>query len=125
MIQTAATEATRNRPSQITYGSGNLQLNLALRARAVGGSSLELDGALVHRRSGGLGKVPAYLLRGSRILDEAETDERGVFRMRSGLKEGLRICLVLKDDRLVELELGHRRRGAQESWEVQPTPRSA
>ena len=125
MIQTAATEATRNRPSQITYGSGNLQLSLALRPRAVGGPSLELDGALVDRRNGGLGKVPAYLLRGSRILDESVTDERGVFKMRSGLKEGLRLCLVLGDDRMVELELGHQRRGARETWEFRPTGRSS
>ena len=123
MIRTEAQRETRTRASQVTYGSGNLQLSLALRPRAVG-PSLEVDGSLTDRFSGSLIKVPAYLLRGSRILDEAETDENGVFRMRSGIKEGLRICLVLEDGRMVELELGHHRNGRKESWEVHPTPRS-
>lgn len=124
MIRTEMNPTSRARPSLITYGSGSLELNLALRPRAVG-TSLELDGALVDRESGGLRDVPAYLLRGTRILDEAQTDERGVFHMRAGLKEGLRICLVLKDDRMVELELGHRRNGRQESWDLRPTSRSS
>ncbi len=113
MIQTEMDPTSKARSSLITYGSGSLELNLALRPRAVG-PSLELAGALVDRESGGLRDVPAYLLRGSRILDEAQTDEKGVFHLRTGLKEGLRICLLLNDDRMVELELGHRRSGRQE-----------
>ena len=124
MIRTEASAETRTRASQVTYGSGTLQLRLALRPRAIG-PSLEVDGALRDRLSGSLIKVPAYLLRGSRILAEAETDESGAFHMRTGLKEGLRICLILDDDRMVELELGHQRRGRQETWEVRPTARSA
>ncbi len=124
MIQTEGRQETKAQPSQITYGTGSLEVSLALRPRAVG-ASLEVNGALIDRANGGLTNVPAYLLRGSRILDEAETDERGVFRMTSGLKEGLRLCLVLEDDRLVELELGHTRSGRQESWAVRPTSRSA
>ena len=124
MIQTAAKSESRARPSQVTYGSGDLQVSLALRPRAVG-ARLEVDGALVDRVNGGMNNVSAYLLRGSRILDEAETDERGVFRMSTGLKEGLRLCLVLEDDRMVELELGHSRSGRHESWAVRPTSRSS
>lgn len=124
MIQTEAKDETRSRVSHITYGCGDVELNLDLRPQVVG-ARLELDGALVDRTNGGLIKVPAYLLRGSRILDEAETDEWGAFRMRSGLKEGLRLCLILADDRMVELELGHRRRGRRETWEATPTSRSA
>ena len=124
MIPTDARRETRSGARQITYGSGDLRLSLALRPRAMG-PSLEVDGALTDRCSGSLFRVPAYLLRGSRILDEAETDEHGVFRMRSGIKEGLRLCLVLEDDRMVELELGHHRNGREESWEAHPTPRSA
>ena len=124
MIQTAVKRDDRARTSRITYGSGNLELNLALRPRALG-PSLEVDGALLDRERGGVTNVPAYLLRGSRILDETQTDERGMFHMISGLKEGLRICLVLKDDRMVELELGHHRDGRQESWDARPSSRSA
>lgn len=124
MIQTEAKDETRDRASHITYGCGDVELSLDLRPRAVG-ASVEVDGALVDRTNGGLIKVPAYLVRGNRILDEAETDERGAFRMRSGLKEGLRICLLLADDRMVELELGHRRCGRRETWEATPTSRSA
>lgn len=128
MIQTEARHESRGTTagaaaSHITYGCGDVELNLDLRPRAVG-ASVEVDGALVDPTNGGLIKVPAYLLRGTCILDQAETDERGTFRMRSGLKEGLRLCLILGDDRMLELELGHRRCGRRETWDATPTSRS-
>jgi hypothetical protein len=109
--------------NRLTYDGGDLELSLELETRAVG-PVVELAGALVDGQGGSMTEIPAYLLRGSRVLDRAETDEHGAFHMTTGLREGLRLCLMLEDDRMVELELGHQRSGRQELWVLRPTDRS-
>ena len=111
------------RASHLVYGSGPLELDLALQPRN-GSGCLEVNGALLDRHNGGLGRVPAYLLSGSRIVDEAMTDRRGSFHMATRAEQELRLCLLLEDDRMLEVELA-RLASPKSSWAMRPTSRSS
>lgn len=103
------------------YLSGKLRIDLALQPRAET-SCLEVSGTLADEHHGCLARVPAYLVAGTEIVDEAMTDRRGSFRLATRERDHLRLCLLLADDRFVELEL---RRGQRIAWAARPSPRSS
>lgn len=88
---------------RLSFAAGDLELELELRADAVG-EGLRLAGELADGRRGPLPEVPAFLLRGGEVVDLRTTDELGSFRLAAASDERLRLCLFPGDDR-VELAL--------------------
>lgn len=103
------------------YRTGSLLLDLALQPRD-DTSCLEVSGTLIDRDKRCLARVPAYLVDGTEIVDEAMTDARGSFRLATRMRDELRLCLLPGDDCFVELEL---RRAGRSGWAALPSPRSS
>ncbi len=86
-----------------SYGGGGIELALLL-PTAAGGGPPQIGGELVDRGRGHLAGVPAMLVRGGEVVDRATTDEVGCFRLTTDGAPA-RLCLLLEDERLLELEL--------------------
>lgn len=108
---------------RLTYGAEGLELGLELQALP-GSDRVSLGGELLHYERGHLAEVPAYLICGEEIVDQATTDPLGSFHLAAEVRQRLRLCLFLEDSRLIELDLDPPTASGGE-WVVKPSERSS
>ena len=92
-----------SRDRHLVYQGDNLAVDLHL--QPAGAESLDVVGQVVSGRRGPMADVPAFLLDGGRIRSQDLSTARGEFSLEGGLGGTLRLCLLMHDDRLIEIEL--------------------
>ncbi len=100
----AAADVAEQPPAGAVRGGKGIHLDLEVRPEP-GTETLVLGGELLHRDHGYLADVPAFLMSGHEIVDQAMTDGLGSFRLTAQTSEALRLCLLLEGDHLIEIDV--------------------